>query len=112
MNWSNAKSTCESEGARLPIIESVTTFEYIKKAFRQDTQGIWLGVEYVKGSDSWRWLNGVAMSNDYWQSGEPNNHGGNEEDCVMMNYLRLGAFFDADCGWKQPKVLCQKGISY
>ena len=112
VNWAPAKGKCESEGAHLAIIDSSTTFEYVQHTYNHyiHMQGMWLGARDVNSNNNWKWVNGMSVKNTYWESGEPNNYNGVQEDCMMTNYHRNpGRFHDAPCGWAGPKFLCQKG---
>ena len=57
---------------------------------------MWLGGSDNAYEGQWLWANGSPMTYTNWYSGEPNNHGGNEE-CLHM---RDGKWNDIKCSRK------------
>jgi hypothetical protein len=63
----------------------------------------WIGVSDTVGEGTWLWVTVEAVDADYppaggggpWQSGQPDDGGNGDEDCVAM--LAMGDFQDLDC---------------
>ena len=59
----------------------------------------WIGLRRNEtNSDSFVWTDGTAMTYSNWQSGEPNNWGTEEEECVVTGYLGPSFWNDGRCG--------------
>ena len=109
VDWHRANHICTTEGARLAIVDSNRTLQYIMKSFNQYVIGIWLGARDMNSTNNWKWIDGVEVDNTYWVAGQPTKHLDVQEDnCAMiMDYSGLQ---DVPCSSKQPLFLCQKGI--
>ena len=73
---------------------SLIYFLLISKFF---SKPVWLGLNEVN-QDDWRWEDGSSPTFDFWAYGEPNDHGGNDEKCAVMNISpSQEGFYDFPC---------------
>ncbi|KAM3623971.1 uncharacterized protein V6R79_017515 [Siganus canaliculatus] len=77
-NWNDSRDTCKDHGADLVIISNFMEQAFITSLRQQ----VWIGLTDREKEDTWKWVNGEAVTTTYWNKGEPNNAGG--EDCVLI----------------------------
>jgi len=85
MTWEEAKQFCEQVGGHLAVITSEEEMKAVvdvveKSGIREPY--IWLG-SCRNENGTFEWITGEPMVYTNWDSGEPNNAGGNEP-CMMM----------------------------
>ncbi|CAB4017967.1 Hypothetical predicted protein [Paramuricea clavata] len=92
--WDNARSTCLGQGGDLALPTRQTNALISKFARNGGSRQTWVGIfrRYEK-----RFINVEGRDQVYtnWNSGEPNNSGGNE-NCVVM-YTNTARWNDASC---------------
>ncbi|XP_029950546.1 C-type lectin domain family 10 member A-like [Salarias fasciatus] len=106
--WQNSRRHCQSENADLVVISSP---EEQRAIYRLDGEAyllFWIGLQGTDGN--FRWVDGSALTNQFWQVGQP-DHGGpnNVEDCVEMYHHNplLTSWNDAPCGQRR-RWMCEK----
>ena len=116
VNWTDARTTCQTLGGDLPIIRSEDENKFIldllKKQPTVQKLGAWLGL-YRKTGDEFYWIDDTPLMKQYspWADGEPNNV---QEKCVTIYATgnRTGEWNDMKCDMsnesKAPVILCQK----
>ena len=90
--WSDGDEICKSRGARLASIHSDAENDMAYELCKDNNFGYWrlprgvcwLGLYQVQGQTgtNYQWLSGFPLTRTFWAPGEPNNVGGNGEDCV------------------------------
>ncbi|XP_058864089.1 hepatic lectin-like isoform X8 [Acipenser ruthenus] len=85
-NWHKAKESCNSKNASLALISSAQELDYLKS--RIGSTHYWLGLSDSETEGSWKWLDGRTVETRFWNSGEPNN-AGNNEDCGKVTSSKL-----------------------
>ncbi|KAM8773189.1 uncharacterized protein AB9X84_014534 [Acanthopagrus schlegelii] len=98
--WWDSRYDCLWRAADLVIIGSrAEQFLFKNKDFiRQHQKEMWIGLTDRQWEGVWTWVDGTRLTTSFWDSGEPNNHGGNE-DCVEI--LSLNSVYnwnDETCG--------------
>ena len=91
MDWLAAKKTCESDGAKLPVPRSIEENNFFGKLAREKNRYIWLGINDITKDGEFVDLDGIPISFQNWNKGEPNNYMGKDEDAVV---LQGGMHFD------------------
>lgn len=84
--WENAESYAQSLGGHLVMIKSQGLQNYIVNTILANSQvsgldAFWIGCHDKTTEGKWQWVDGSLLSNtfSYWNSGEPNNSGSNED---------------------------------
>uniref|UniRef100_A0A8D3C291 C-type lectin domain-containing protein n=1 Tax=Scophthalmus maximus TaxID=52904 RepID=A0A8D3C291_SCOMX len=113
--WQKAREYCQMHGGDLVVIDSKdkenSTINVLltNNADSASTDGFWIGLRYFPEEESWKWLDGTALVEGYWNDGEPNDSSGDREPCAAV-YPREN-FFEAwssvGCGLKK-KLICEK----
>ncbi|XP_058863033.1 C-type lectin domain family 4 member M-like [Acipenser ruthenus] len=85
-DWHKAKESCNSKSASLAVISSDQELDYLKS--RIGSTHYWLGLSDSETEGSWKWLDGRTVETRFWNSGEPNN-AGNNEDCGKVTSSKL-----------------------
>ncbi|KAK3611063.1 hypothetical protein CHS0354_028544, partial [Potamilus streckersoni] len=105
-NFVDAMADCESEGAKLFIIENVHDFQYIQQVLNGLAAtvgyGPFIGLRAIGVGRVWTWWNEQNFSYFSWINGQPDNYLNNEK-CVHLNI---------DNGFKYNDVPCENQLSY
>ena len=109
----NLQEFCQSKNLSLLKIKSFQENQFVKEKIANVLgKNIWLGAKAQEGG-KWKWFNESVewtpndLFNDpyvfqNWKGGEPNNYGGVQEDCLVMNVH--GFWEDHPCTNKYPFV--------
>ncbi|XP_073325565.1 C-type mannose receptor 2-like [Pagrus major] len=101
MTWTEAQSYCRDHHTDLASVRNTAENQEVKDVI--PSRGIvWIGLF----RDSWKWSDGRNSSFRYWDQdrGQPDNYGGNMEDCVGAHLGRDGKWWDILCDLKKPSV--------
>ncbi|XP_037550610.1 C-type lectin domain family 4 member M [Nematolebias whitei] len=112
--WQEARQFCQRLGSDLAIIDSkeknMAITELVKnnqdfsRSFYQN--GYWIGLSDAEDEGVWKWIDGMRLSEGYWNAGEPNDS--NNEDCAAV-YPKANPFMswnDAPCSYNL-KWICE-----
>ncbi|XP_040893047.1 CD209 antigen-like protein E isoform X2 [Toxotes jaculatrix] len=106
--WEESRKDCKSKLADLVVISSEQEERALYQLNGEGVLLFWIGLHGTNGT--FRWVNGAALTESFWQLGQP-DHGGpnNREDCVEMyhNNPVLHTWNDAPCEHKQ-RWLCER----
>ncbi|KAJ8040777.1 C-type lectin domain family 4 member G [Holothuria leucospilota] len=90
-----AEEMCNEKNGYLAIIKNEVENTIVSEA--GDVQQAWIGViRNPNNTDEFIWQDGSALTFDCWRQREPNNRLG-DENCVKINYVRLGFWNDTPC---------------
>ncbi|KAI4901595.1 hypothetical protein NFI96_032801, partial [Prochilodus magdalenae] len=111
-SMSESRQYCRGEGADLVIINSWKEQEFISESFGGATA--WIGLTDTDTEGVWEWVDGSALTTEFWSGGEPNNHGG-DEDCAVTGFWRapsksVSSWADYPCSYEELAI-CEKGLS-
>ena len=72
------------------------------------TETIWLGGNDLHKEEQWTWTDGTPFTYSNWNTGEPNNHG-NNEDCLELYTpsSNKGKHWNDDRCTKSAKFVCK-----
>jgi len=62
-----------------------------------DVRLYWIGLTERGREGNWTWTDDTEYQYNNWKAGEPNNYGGRDEDCAMINLWGVRQWFDASC---------------
>ncbi|KAL5009101.1 hypothetical protein ScPMuIL_014682 [Solemya velum] len=107
-NFENAKTRCEAKGAHLVRIEDANENDWIRSQIDTIGANWWIGLndKETEGTFVWNDCPGQQTHFTNWMSGEPNQHDGNQEDCVQIIHSS-GEWNDVPCS-KTIKFICEK----
>ncbi|KAF7223852.1 CD209 antigen-like protein E isoform X2 [Nothobranchius furzeri] len=90
--WEESREDCLQKQADLMIINTKEEQNFA----RHFDKLTWIGLYNDTGE--WTWVDGTQLSESYWGPGEPNQLGGNNEDCVEMRFHEIeDSWNDAPC---------------
>ncbi|KAK5599314.1 hypothetical protein CRENBAI_023133 [Crenichthys baileyi] len=87
MTWADAELHCVSEGGNLVSIHSLEEHNFVNsmiKSFDPTQAFTWIGLTDLHKEGSWMWSDGSKMDFLYWDEGQPDNAGANE-NCGHTN---------------------------
>ena len=106
LDWNSAKSACEALGSSLALPNS----EAKSREFLQLLKGagagneLWIGLyRDPRNERRWLWVDGSTAYFTFWDNGEPNNAGSNE-DCVEFRSVWGWKWNDVPCGYRRPYI--------
>ncbi|XP_072526450.1 CD209 antigen-like protein C [Salminus brasiliensis] len=105
--WSKSRVNCQERGADLVIINSVEEQEFLVENLGHNRA--WIGLTNINYEGIWKWVDGSALTTEYWNNGEPNNLN-NHEHCAEFRGIPLKTNWnDRQCSEKEQWV-CEKTV--
>ncbi|KAG7254781.1 hypothetical protein CRUP_013303, partial [Coryphaenoides rupestris] len=104
-SWEESRQDCQSKAARLVTINSQEEQKFVNTLLPPSTKA-WMGLNDMETEGNWIWLDRTTPTTTYWQSGQPNSYGGNQ-DCVEFIHKssgQLGEWNDDSCDAKNPWI--------
>lgn len=101
-NWQAAKTTCESMGSTLAIVNSQAEQQALKPHIKRTST--WIGLHrHLSDKTNWLWVDGSRLTYTHWATYEPNNI---DEECVEMR--PSARWNDLGCS-RRLRFICEKG---
>ncbi|XP_038076947.1 macrophage mannose receptor 1-like [Patiria miniata] len=108
LSWRNASLECKKvPGGELATIHSQAVQAKLTSFLEEYKFHIWIGLSDITTNRQFKWIDGTTLDYTNWNSGEPNEYGG-QEDCVEMydHWNDAGEWNDQNCDTKNGYV-CQ-----
>ncbi|KAK9539956.1 hypothetical protein VZT92_002435 [Zoarces viviparus] len=107
--WEHSRKYCQSKDADLVVISSR---QELRTLYRLDGDAdllFWIGLSDITGTTGWKWVDGSALTEPFWQSGQPDRSPTKVEDCVEMYHFNpaMASWVDVPCGVER-RWLCEK----
>ena len=107
LDWNSAKSACEALGSSLALPNSKAKSREFLQLFNGAgaSNELWIGLyRDPKNERRWLWVDGSTAYFTFWHTGEPSNHGSNE-DCVEFRMMSgKWKWNDKACGYHRPYI--------
>jgi len=104
-NWPQTEETAAAKGGHLVTVNSADEQTWLVEQFIRPAilrRTFWIGMTDRQEEGVWTWVSGEPVTYTGWDTGEPNNFGGNE-DYSLINFIRArdGGFREG--GWADEK---------
>ncbi|TSM60512.1 C-type lectin domain family 4 member M [Bagarius yarrelli] len=76
--------------------------------FWTKNDGAWIGANDQNTEGVWKWVDGTAVTNGFWNKGEPNN--AENEDCAVTGFRPAPNWNDVFCSLKYIWI-CEERIN-
>lgn len=107
LNWYGASIRCHDFGGKLVELETESEMKYIVDKIENENN-VWIGASDDDIEGSWVWSSSQkAVDVVTWQSGQPNNLGGNQ-NCMEIGLSKMN---DENC-FEENLYVCEMPVSH
>ncbi|XP_024858748.2 macrophage mannose receptor 1-like [Kryptolebias marmoratus] len=99
MNWTEAQRYCREHHTDLASVRNEAENLKVKELMLAN-ELVWIGLY----RDSWKWADGSSSSFSNWNDPEPNNYGGQEENCATASLGNSGKWEDWNCNSMKASI--------
>ncbi|XP_066508642.1 C-type lectin domain family 4 member E-like [Hoplias malabaricus] len=79
--WEESRQNCIERGADLVIINNKEEQMFLIEQYKSST--LWIGLTDIEIENTWKWVDGQLLTEEFWRKGEPNN-AGEVENCAVF----------------------------
>ncbi|XP_026106457.1 oxidized low-density lipoprotein receptor 1-like [Carassius auratus] len=104
-SWAESRQDCKARGADLITINNSEEQGLVTKM--SDGSFAWIGLTDSDLEGRWKWVDGSRLESDFWRSGEPNGHKG--ENCVVSyaSQCRLNMSYYGNINIPGTHAMCE-----
>ncbi|XP_023813179.1 C-type mannose receptor 2 [Oryzias latipes] len=105
LSWSEARISCQQQGADLLSVTKLHEQTYINGLLTGYSAALWIGLNDLDISGGWQWSDSSPLKYLNWEKEQPNH--ADEENCVVIRTESSGRWQNRDCSVDLPYV-CKK----
>ncbi|CAJ1076237.1 C-type mannose receptor 2 [Xyrichtys novacula] len=105
LSWSEARISCQQQGADLLSITKVHEQTYINGLLTGYSAALWIGLNDLDINGGWQWADSSPLKYLNWEPDQPNH--AEEENCAVIRTESSGRWQNRDCSVALPYV-CKK----
>ncbi|MBN3312067.1 MRC2 protein, partial [Atractosteus spatula] len=105
LSWSEARVSCQQQGADLLSITEVHEQTYINGLLTGYSSSLWIGLNDLDINGGWQWSDSSPLKYLNWEADQPDHV--DEENCGVIRTESSGRWQNKDCAMALPYV-CKK----
>uniref|UniRef100_A0A8C6UVQ6 Mannose receptor, C type 2 n=1 Tax=Neogobius melanostomus TaxID=47308 RepID=A0A8C6UVQ6_9GOBI len=105
LSWSEARTSCQQQGADLLSVTKLHEQTYINGLLTGYSAALWIGLNDLDVNGGWQWADSSPLKYLNWEQDQPNHE--EEENCVVIRTETSGRWQNRDCSVALPYV-CKK----
>ncbi|XP_041812441.1 C-type mannose receptor 2 [Chelmon rostratus] len=105
LSWSEARISCQQQGADLLSITKLHEQTYINGLLTGYSAALWIGLNDLDIHGGWQWADSSPLKYLNWETDQPNH--AEEENCAVIRTESSGRWQNRDCSVALPYV-CKK----
>ncbi|KAM4597994.1 C-type mannose receptor 2 [Polymixia lowei] len=105
LSWSEARISCQQQGADLLSITKLHEQTYINGLLTGYSAALWIGLNDLDINGGWQWADSSPLKYLNWESDQPSH--AEEENCAVIRTESSGRWQNRDCSVALPYV-CKK----
>uniref|UniRef100_A0A4W6FIQ0 Mannose receptor C-type 2 n=1 Tax=Lates calcarifer TaxID=8187 RepID=A0A4W6FIQ0_LATCA len=105
LSWSEARISCQQQGADLLSITKLHEQTYINGLLTGYSAALWIGLNDLDINGGWQWADSSPLKYLNWEQDQPNH--AEEENCAVIRTESSGRWQNRDCSVALPYV-CKK----
>uniref|UniRef100_A0A3Q3EI28 Mannose receptor, C-type 2 n=1 Tax=Labrus bergylta TaxID=56723 RepID=A0A3Q3EI28_9LABR len=105
LSWSEARISCQQQGAELLSITKLHEQTYINGLLTGYSAALWIGLNDLDINGGWQWADSSPLKYLNWETEQPNH--AEEVNCAVIRTESSGRWQNRDCSVALPYV-CKK----
>ncbi|XP_076000419.1 C-type mannose receptor 2 [Genypterus blacodes] len=105
LSWSEARISCQQQGADLLSITKLHEQTYINGLLTGYSASLWIGLNDLDLDGGWQWADSSPLKYLNWETDQPNHY--EEENCAVIRTESSGRWQSRECPVALPYV-CKK----
>ncbi|CAJ1059159.1 CD209 antigen-like protein E [Xyrichtys novacula] len=106
-SWAASREDCKAQEADLVVMNNEEEKDFVS-GLVSGGENTWIGLTDSAQEGTWMWLDGTPVTTTYWESGQPNSSGG-DQDCGEM--VQRGEWNDETCSTNNIWI-CEKKLAF